>query len=94
MQVVSTVRRPAAPKMALKLLLVAAVAGVAGCSGQDRELAGKVDSLTKQLEETRAELQRLQDVKQIEKLTRTYGYYIDKGLWSQVVDLFAEDGSV
>ncbi|MGC4028661.1 MAG: nuclear transport factor 2 family protein [Steroidobacteraceae bacterium] len=75
-------------------LLIAAVAGMAGCSGQDRELAGKVDALTRQLEETRTELQGLKDIREIEKLTRTYGYYIDKGLWSQVVDLFAEDGTV
>lgn len=31
---------------------------------------------------------------QVEKLQRIYGYYLDKGFWSQVADLFAEDGEI
>ncbi len=39
-------------------------------------------------------MQRLEDQNAIEKLQRTYGYYIDKGLWSQAADLFAPDGEL
>jgi hypothetical protein len=68
---------------------------VAGCGGkQERELASRVNALTEQFAQTHARLQTLEDVNAIEKLTRTYGYYIDKGMWSQVVDLFAEDSAV
>jgi hypothetical protein len=40
------------------------------------------------------EVQRLEDQNAIEKLQRTYGYYIDKGLWHQAADLFAADGEL
>lgn len=89
----STVRAWAS-SCSLVALSLSIITGLAGCSGQDKELTARVDTLTRQLDEARAQLQRLDDVKQIEKLTRTYGYYIDKGLWSQVVDLFARDGAV
>src|SRR4030042_1450241 len=47
------------------------------------------------LEELQARLMRLEDIKQIEKLQHTYGYYRDYGDWPKVVDLFAEkDASV
>ncbi len=42
--------------------------------------------------ETRAA--RVDDVNAIEKLQRVYGYYTDKMLWDDVVDLFAEDGTL
>ena len=39
-------------------------------------------------------LQRLEDIQAIERLQRAYGYYVDKNLWDQVVDLFADKSSV
>ena len=36
----------------------------------------------------------LQDAQQIEKLQRIYGYYLDRALWDQIADLFADDGSI
>jgi hypothetical protein len=38
-------------------------------------------------------LQRLEDANQIEVVQRTYGYLVDKALWREVSDLFAEDGT-
>jgi hypothetical protein len=40
------------------------------------------------------DVQLLEDQNDIEKLQRIYGYYLDKGLWSQAADLFADDGEV
>jgi hypothetical protein len=40
------------------------------------------------------DVQALQDQSDIEKLQRIYGYYLDKGLWQQAADLFADDGEV
>lgn len=77
--------------------VAAAVAlGLAGCGddAQQRALADQVAKLSAQLEAAQTRVTHLEDVNAIEKLTRTYGYYIDKGLWSQVVELFAEDSSV
>jgi hypothetical protein len=37
---------------------------------------------------------RLEDVNAIRKLQHTYGYFMDKGLYDEVVDLFADDGEL
>ena len=43
------------------------------------------------LEDLEARMTRLEDIKQIEKLQRIYGYYRDYGDWQKVVDLFSDD---
>ena len=50
--------------------------------------------LHQQLTALTQEVQQLEDQNAIEKLQRTYGYYIDKGLWSQAAQLFAADGEM
>lgn len=40
------------------------------------------------------ELQALQDEQEIEKLQRIYGYYIDKGFWTEAASLFADRGTI
>jgi hypothetical protein len=37
---------------------------------------------------------QLEDEHEIEILQRTYGYYVDKNLWQQIGQLFAEDGTL
>jgi hypothetical protein len=37
---------------------------------------------------------RLEDEHEIEILQRTYGYYVDKNLWSEIAQLFVEDGTL
>jgi hypothetical protein len=44
------------------------------------------------LEELQARIQRLDDIKQVERLQKIYGYYLDYGEWQKIVDLFADDG--
>ena len=45
-----------------------------------------------------AEARRLaglvRDEHQIEVLQRTYGYLVDKNLWTQIADLFTDDGTL
>ena len=43
------------------------------------------------LENLGARIQRLEDVKQIERLQKIYGYYRDYGEWEKVVDLFSNN---
>jgi hypothetical protein len=43
------------------------------------------------LEELQARIQRLDDIKQIDRLQKIYGYYQDYGEWQKIVDLFADD---
>jgi hypothetical protein len=38
--------------------------------------------------------ERIGDLNAIENLQRSFGYYLDKMLWDEVIDLFADDASV
>jgi hypothetical protein len=40
------------------------------------------------------EVRLLEDEREIEILQRTYGYYVDKNLWREIGQLFAEDGTL
>jgi len=42
-------------------------------------------------EELQARITRLEDIKQIEKLQRIYGYYLDYNEYDKVVDLFSDN---
>lgn len=55
------------------------------------ELVERQANTITQLEER---LSRLESIEAINVLQRTYGYLLDKGLWSDMADLFAEDGSI
>ena len=50
-------------------------------------LAGKLAALARQVG-------LLEDEHQIENLQRIYGFYVDKSMWTQVADLFADDGTL
>jgi hypothetical protein len=39
-------------------------------------------------------IQRLEDESAIENLQRIYGFYVDKQLWKEAADLFADDGTL
>ncbi len=41
-----------------------------------------------------AEVDQLEGARAVRKLQRAYGYYVDRGLWDEAADLFAEDGTV
>ena len=38
-------------------------------------------------------LQALQDADEVETVQRSYGYFVDKGLWTELHDLYADDGT-
>ena len=54
----------------------------------DRSLEALAREAARLDHETRA----IEDENEIENLQRIYGYYIDKGYWSEAADLFADDG--
>ena len=53
-----------------------------------------ISALTARIEKLEHELAVQQDIHQIRRLQYTYGYFIDKSQYNEVVDLFAEDGDV
>ena len=52
-----------------------------------------VDGLQARLDSLEAEIQRAEDVSAIKRLQRTYGYYVDKGMWADLAEFFADDAA-
>jgi hypothetical protein len=57
-------------------------------SGTDRS----VGALTRAAAVLEQEIELIEAENAIENLQRIYGFYLDKGFWSEAADLFAEDG--
>jgi hypothetical protein len=39
-------------------------------------------------------VQKLEGVRSVKNLQRAFGYYVDRGLWGEAADLFADDGTI
>ena len=52
----------------------------------------EITALKKEMAELRNEIGRLKDKNEIRELQYKYGYYLDKCLYDEVVDLFSENG--
>jgi hypothetical protein len=59
-----------------------------------RARAADAPGLTAQIAQLSAEVDRLERARAVRKLQRAYGYYVDRGLWDEAVDLFADDATV
>jgi len=53
--------------------------------------SGRLLELEQRLDRTERELGRLQDIQAVRTLHFKYGYYMDKCLFSEIVDLFSDD---
>jgi hypothetical protein len=47
----------------------------------------EIDALT-------ARVEKLEGARAVKKLQRAFGYYVDRGLWDEAADLFADDGTI
>jgi len=57
-------------------------------------VATELKALQAQVEALTRQVQILEDTNAIKYLQYTYGYFMDKGLYAEVVDLFADDGAL
>ena len=69
--------------LAVFVLAALALTGPALAAESDAEIAA-LNQRVEKLEGTRA----------IKKLQRAFGYYVDRGLWSDAAELFADDGTI
>lgn len=77
---------------ACALGVTAAVLAATGLAlSDDGAAAAAIEQLHADLDRIGTQLDRLQDEREIKNLQRSYGYYVDKGLWDGVADLFAEE---
>jgi hypothetical protein len=66
-------------------LLVAALALAAPAHAQSVD--AQIAQLTQRVE-------RLEGTRAVKKLQRAFGFYVDRGLWGEAADLFADDGTI
>lgn len=74
----------------LGVLAVAALGQVA----LPQVVAAQTLSADQQLDALDARITRLEDMNQIEILQRAYGYFVDKGQWTQLSELFTTDATL
>lgn len=55
------------------------------------QLETKIENLASKVEELETKLRIPQDIQEIEKLQRIYGYYLDGNMMQEVVDLFSDN---
>ena len=70
----------------IRVALTAAAAALAMNS-----LAQSDDALDERLDAFEAQVVAAEDVAAIKRLQRQYGYYVDKGMWEDVADLYTTD---
>jgi hypothetical protein len=61
---------------------------------QPRTTAASAAAAGDRLAELARRVQRLHDETQVQNLQHSYGYYMDRKLWDDVSDLFADDGTL
>jgi hypothetical protein len=74
---------------------IAVLLGVAACS---REPSSEDNAAIVALQDRIASLEHrktlVADANAVERLQAAYGYYVDRGLWDEVANLFADDGTI
>lgn len=55
------------------------------------EDAARIAALNARLDALETETRRSEDVSAIKRLMRTYSYYLDRGLWADMTELFTDD---
>jgi hypothetical protein len=73
------------PHKGLPLLMIVALALTEPAQAQG--IDAQIEQLTERVE-------RLEGARAVKKLQRAFGYYVDRGLWGEAADLFADDGTI
>ena len=54
----------------------------------------QAQSVDAQIEQLTERVERLEGTRAVKKLQRAFGFYVDRGLWGEAADLFADDGTL
>ncbi len=55
------------------------------------QMEKKIEALEARIQKLDTKLREVDDIEEIEKLQRIYGYYLDNRLSQEIVDLFSDD---
>ena len=69
------------------ILICLAVALAPPVHAQSESIEAEIAALT-------ARVEKLEAARAIKKLQRAFGFYVDRGLWGEAADLFADDGTI
>jgi hypothetical protein len=75
------------------LAMVLSASGAAPASS-DGTLSARIAAVRASAEQVSHDLGRLEDERAIENLQRSYGFFVDKALWKETADLFADNGTL
>jgi SnoaL-like protein len=74
--------------MIKRTLLIGLVFALAqGVAHAQKNVDAEIDALT-------ARVEKLEGTRAVKKLQMAFGYYVDRGLWGEAADLFADDGTI
>jgi hypothetical protein len=74
--------------------VLVALLGTAQLAHAQASAAERIDALRARLAAVDTRSTRVADINAIENLQGSYGYYADKMLWDEIVDLFADNGTL
>ncbi|MET0291799.1 MAG: nuclear transport factor 2 family protein [Steroidobacteraceae bacterium] len=77
-----------------RFILSAVATAIASAATGAYAPAAHAQSVDAQIEALSARLEKLEGTRAVKKLQRAFGYYVDRGLWGEAADLFADDGTV
>jgi SnoaL-like domain len=84
----------AANSLATPPVLATAEGAAVPAFAQDDGAAARIEALRTRLRAVRDRAARVRDINEIENLQASYGYYTDKMLWDEVLDLFTAGGTL
>jgi len=68
---------------------------LSGCGGEpSAERRAQLQALEGRVAALEERKERIEDVNAIERLQAAYGYYVDRALWDEVANLFADEGTI
>ena len=71
----------------MRILALVALAALFSSAPAAADVNSDIDALT-------LRVAKLEGVRSIKNLQRAFGYYVDRGLWGEAADLFADDGTI
>ena len=75
-------------------LVAAALACATLAAAAPSQAADAPAAINAQIDQLSAQVDRLEGARAVRKLQRAYGYYVDRGLWDEAADLFAEGATL
>ena len=64
------------------------------CCALMQQTAHAQQSVDAQIDALTARVAKLEGVRAVKKLQRAFGFYVDRGLWGDAADLFADNGTI